>query len=58
MYHFEHGTSSKFGYKYFALDLTAIPKDLYNQATRGKPDPFDSAAGYDAIYQAGKIRCP
>jgi hypothetical protein len=33
LYHSEEGTSSKFGHKYFALALTATPKDRYNQYT-------------------------
>jgi hypothetical protein len=33
LYHSEQGTSSKFGHNYFALALTAAPKDRYNQYT-------------------------
>jgi len=53
MYHSEQGTSSKFGHKYFALDLTAMPKDLYNQSTCNQAGPGDNSDANDADFQVG-----
>jgi hypothetical protein len=52
MYHSGQWTSSKFGHKYFGLDLTDIPKDLYNQYTCCQAGQCNNSAGYDAVFQS------
>jgi hypothetical protein len=58
LYHSEQGTSSKFGHKYFALALTATPKDRYNQSTCSLAGLCDNSADYGAVSRADSIAVP